>query len=186
MSGESINYRMTCNQCGQHIEFPAESEGATIPCPHCGKDLLLYRGVRAVGQAPATPAPLVYHQQPTPRRGGNTVVVLGFVACFIIILLMGGFICFQSFVIAKSKQSLKVASVALQQDTCINNLRQIDAAVNQFALEHGKTSGSDVTVDDLTPYLPKNVLPVCPSGGSYTIGKVGEIPKCSIAGHELP
>ena len=32
-----------CQQCGGHIEFPAEAAGTTTECPHCGKptDLLL-------------------------------------------------------------------------------------------------------------------------------------------------
>ncbi len=32
-----------CQQCGDHIEFPAEAAGTTTECPHCGKptELLL-------------------------------------------------------------------------------------------------------------------------------------------------
>ena len=32
-----------CQQCGEHIEFPAEAAGTTTECPHCGKptELLL-------------------------------------------------------------------------------------------------------------------------------------------------
>src|SRR6185369_4311221 len=32
-----------CQQCGGHVEFPAEAAGTSIECPHCGKatDLLL-------------------------------------------------------------------------------------------------------------------------------------------------
>ena len=35
--------RMVCNQCGGQVAFPEESEGATVPCPHCGINILLYR-----------------------------------------------------------------------------------------------------------------------------------------------
>jgi hypothetical protein len=28
--------KCNCNQCGGHIEFPADGIGMTIPCPHCG------------------------------------------------------------------------------------------------------------------------------------------------------
>jgi len=73
-----------------------------------------------------------------------------------------------------------------QRNTCINNLRQIDAAKNQWALEHGATTGTAVTEDDIKPYLAGGRMPVCPSGGTYTIGKVGENPTCSIPGHVLP
>lgn len=54
--GEAVYVKMTCPKCGGSVEFPEESEGTTVLCPHCGKDLFLYRGVRAVG-ATAAPAP---------------------------------------------------------------------------------------------------------------------------------
>jgi Icc-related predicted phosphoesterase len=39
-------------------------------------------------------------------------------------------------------------------NACINNLRQIDAGANQFALENHKTNGEAINFpDDLTPYV---------------------------------
>ena len=73
-----------------------------------------------------------------------------------------------------------------QRNACINNLRQIDAAKNEFALEKGKANGTVVTEDDIKPYIMGGTFPTCPSGGKYTIGKVGETPTCSIPGHALP
>ena len=82
--------------------------------------------------------------------------------------------------------SFTAARTTAQQNACINNLRQIDAAKNQFALEKGKKNGDAITEADITPYIRGGVLPKCPSGGTYTIGKVGENPTCSIPGHVLP
>jgi outer membrane lipoprotein-sorting protein len=82
-----------------------------------------------------------------------------------------------------------VARANSQRNACINNLRQIDAAKNQWALENRKTSGTPVTEADIKPYIKLDAngnLPKCPSGGKYTIGKVGETPTCSIPGHVLP
>jgi outer membrane lipoprotein-sorting protein len=76
-----------------------------------------------------------------------------------------------------------------QRNACINNLRQIDGAKNEFALEKGKKNGDPVTEADIKPYIKLDAngnLPKCPAGGTYTIGKVGELPTCSIAGHALP
>ena len=76
-----------------------------------------------------------------------------------------------------------------QRNACINNLRQIDAAKQEWALEKGKPNGTVVTEADIKPYIkldPNGNLPKCPSGGKYTIGKVGELPTCSIPGHALP
>ena len=80
------------------------------------------------------------------------------------------------------------ARATAQQNACINNLRQIDAAKNQWALEKGKKNGDVCTADDLKPYirLVNGELPKCPQGGTYTIGAVGESPTCSIPGHKLP
>lgn len=85
-----------------------------------------------------------------------------------------------------TRSPIATARATSQRNVCINNLRQIDAAKNQFALEKGKANGDPVTEADITPYLRGGVLPKCPSGGTYTIGKVGENPTCSIPGHELP
>jgi hypothetical protein len=82
--------------------------------------------------------------------------------------------------------SAALSTEARQRNACINNLRQIDAAKNQWALEKGKANGTAVTEADITPYIQGGVLPKCPAGGKYTIGKVGENPTCSIPGHELP
>ena len=80
------------------------------------------------------------------------------------------------------------ARATAQLNGCINNLRQLDAAKAQWALEKGKKTGDVCTEDDLKPYirLVGGQLPKCPQGGTYTIGPVGEPPTCSIPGHKLP
>jgi len=73
---------------------------------------------------------------------------------------------------------------------CINNLRQIDVAVQQFALEKGKTNGEAINYpDDLTPYIKLNSngkIPPCPQGGIYSIKKVGDVPTCSLGTNVIP
>ena len=71
------------------------------------------------------------------------------------------------------------------QNACINNLRQIDAAKQQWALQNSKSAGDVPTEADLKPFLKDGVFPVCPSGGTYTIGAVSNSPTCSIPGHQL-
>jgi len=77
-------------------------------------------------------------------------------------------------------------SPAAQLNACINNLRQIDAAKQQWALENDKTADAIPSAQDLLPYLSNMVFPVCPSGGTYTINAVGVPPTCSVPGHVLP
>ena len=76
-----------------------------------------------------------------------------------------------------------------ERNACINNLRQIDAAKNQWALENNKTVGAVPTAQDIAPYVKLDAngnISGCPSGGTYTIGAVGVPPTCSIPGHVLP
>lgn len=78
-----------------------------------------------------------------------------------------------------------------QMNACINNLRQIDAAKQEWALENNQQSTNTPTQADLThlrnnQYFKNNQFPTCPAGGTYTIGSVGEAPTCSIPKHELP
>lgn len=76
-----------------------------------------------------------------------------------------------------------------QMNACINNLRQIDGAKNEWALEKNKETGTPVTEADIKPYIKPDAsgnLPKCPAGGIYIIGKVGEPPTCSVPGHKLP
>jgi hypothetical protein len=85
------------------------------------------------------------------------------------------------------KQRLALAGAAvINQNTCINNLRQIDAAKQQWALENNRNDDDIPTAKDLLPYLKNGVFPVCPAGGKYSINAVGELPTCSIPGHALP
>jgi chromosome segregation ATPase len=77
-------------------------------------------------------------------------------------------------------------SPAAQLNACINNLREIDAAKQQWALEYQKTADAIPSVQDLLPYLSNLVFPICPSGGTYAINAVGVPPTCSVPGHVLP
>ena len=75
---------------------------------------------------------------------------------------------------------------AAQRNICINNLRQIDAAKQQWALENSKTDDAIPTALELLPFLQDNQFPMCPSGGTYTINAVAVPPACSVPGHALP
>src|ERR1700690_3863879 len=71
---------------------------------------------------------------------------------------------------------------------CVSHLEQIDIAKNQWALENHKTTNDVPTWNDLRLYFPSwmslsNGSPVCPEGGTYTLGRVGVPPTCSIGGY---
>jgi len=67
---------------------------------------------------------------------------------------------------------------------CISNLRQIDGAQEQWALENKAKLGDAVSAKDVALFI-KGGMPHCPDGGVYTIGAVGAAPRCSIPAHSL-
>ena len=74
-----------------------------------------------------------------------------------------------------------------QANACINNLRQIDGAKQQWALENQKDADAVPMTFDLDKYLTQGFAGLkCPAGGTYTIKAVGENPECSIPEHRLP
>jgi hypothetical protein len=69
---------------------------------------------------------------------------------------------------------------------CINNLRQIDGAKEQWMLEHKKNLTNTPTWNDLIDtngYLRE--VPKCPANGTYTIGNMSTKPRCNITDHTL-
>src|SRR5438094_529661 len=56
------------------------------------------------------------------------------------------------------------ARTTAQMNACINNLRQVDAAIQQWALENNAGAAATVTAANITPYLGR--------GASGSIGSV--------------
>ena len=81
------------------------------------------------------------------------------------------------------------ARTASQQNTCIDNLRMLDGAIQQWALENGAGPTTPVTAGNIQPYLGRGLigaLPYCPLdpnkpkafATSYTIANAGSAPVC--------
>lgn len=70
------------------------------------------------------------------------------------------------------------------RNACINNLRRIDGAKEQWALEHKKEAGDLIVISEIYEYV-KGGHPRCPTDGTYRYGKLGDAPLCSIKGHTL-
>jgi len=75
---------------------------------------------------------------------------------------------------------------ASRNSACVNNLRLIDHAKQQWAVENNKADTDVPTVMNLAKYLKGGHMPHCPEGGTYSINAVGEAPTCSHPGHKLP
>lgn len=77
------------------------------------------------------------------------------------------------------------ARAVSQASACINNLRQIDDAASEFAIENNKGTGDAISYPrDLKPYIrlnSANRIPRCPAGGRYHINAVGTPPVCTLS-----
>ena len=110
----------------------------------------------------------------TSQRGGFTLVEIMIVVAIIGLLAA---IAIPNFVRARN---------TTQRNSCINQLRQIDGAKHQWALENRQTDTSTPNEDDLKVYVRGLRFPTCPTRGSYTIGNMITDPTCTRATHVLP
>jgi hypothetical protein len=70
-------------------------------------------------------------------------------------------------------------------ETCATNLRQIDGAIQQWALANKRSGTNTVSLADpeVLRYLRGSVLPVCRDGGTYLAPRtIAKEPVCSIHG----
>ena len=74
----------------------------------------------------------------------------------------------------------------IAQKTCLNNMRLIDDAKQEWAADYQKLPAAVPVAKNLLPYLKDGVFPECPGGGVYSINAVDEVPTCLIPGHALP
>jgi hypothetical protein len=79
----------------------------------------------------------------------------------------------------------RLAKSKAQTNSCVKNLRQIDGAIQQWALENSQAPESVPTEGELAVYLTDGVYPKCPGGGIYRLAPVNASPTCTIPGHTL-
>jgi competence protein ComGC len=123
------------------------------------------------------------------KRSGGTLAGQGLAIAGLVTGYIG--IAFAIFVIPMM-MAIAIPNFVKARDTalmngCINNLRQLDTAKQQWALENKKQPTDVPTESSLVPYLKSKdgQMLKCPAGGEYKINAVGEQPSCSIPKHKL-
>jgi len=71
------------------------------------------------------------------------------------------------------------AREAAQLNTCLANLRQIDGAKDQWAIENGKSTDDPANKGEVLTYL-RGAEPKCPVGdAAYDFTEIGHLAKCT-------
>lgn len=115
------------------------------------------------------------------RRGFTLVEIM------IVVLIIGILVSIAVPNFVKARESARSRS-------CIQNLRQIDSAINQWAMTNNipATHSGAVIISDLCRddtgwgqrYLKS--MPICPAGGTYANPLLSQTPTCSIGTSASP
>lgn len=119
-----------------------------------------------------TPAP-VYEPSKWRRRRGSRLAFYGILS----LILLG--------ILAIAIPNFFRARTVSCTNSCIANLKQLDGAKQQWALENKRAATDVPTVEEVSAFLKGGQLPECPEAGNYTLNAVAEDPTCSVPSHSL-
>jgi prepilin-type N-terminal cleavage/methylation domain-containing protein len=129
--------------------------------------------VKNVGTTTNKQANRELNRQPTwTSTGGRSGFTLIEIVVVVTLLTVLALIAIPNFISARKDAA---------KNSCINNIKEISYATEQWALEKKKGLNAQVTFDDISPYLKGSIT--CPAGGktfddSYQVSIVANEPTC--------
>jgi len=141
-----------CPHCGTQTEVSDEYAGQTGPCSQCGKSVTI-----PLPYAPAQYAP----RQKSSSKGPTLVIVL--VVALGVMVVCGGILA------AWLLPVVQAARGAARRAACVNNMRQIGLAMQNYHAVHGSFPPAYSTDEDGNPLHSWRVLilPYLGEGGIY-------------------
>src|SRR5438270_99292 len=109
--------------------------------------------------------------QPRRQRRGFTLVEI-----MIVVLIMAT-------LLAVAMPQFQAAGRRARATACQRNLKEIMCAKERWAMDNNRGPLDTPSMTELAvPGVYMKGTPVCPSGGTYTVGRLDEIPACSVGG----
>src|SRR5262245_52322413 len=107
------------------------------------------------------------------RKGPSFVFVISILTVF----ALGALVAIPNFIRARTPAS---------KCSCTANIKQLDGAKATWALEKHKTNTDTPAMTDIIgPPAYIRDAPVCPLGGQYILGRVEQMPRCTVPEHFL-
>jgi hypothetical protein len=101
-------------------------------------------------------------------------LILGYVQIGLMVVMIPLMAAIAFPAIAKAKERAERAG-------CVNNMRQIELAKEQWALQENRADRSGVDTNGVNQFIG-GATPICPAGGTYEYSPVGVDPTCSVHG----
>ncbi len=85
--------------------------------------------------------------------------------------------------LAVAVPAFQKAGLKSRASTCVQNLKQLHGAKERWAMDYNQGPLDTPSMTDLAgPDTYLKVTPLCPTGGTYTLGNMNTVPVCSIGG----
>ena len=119
------------------------------------------------------------NQIQVPQHSSGMPWVIG---CLVVAVVIPMVVAVLGLLAAIAIPSFVKARQTSQENVCINNMRQIDSAKEQWAMQANANAGAVAGAAEISPYLMGGVIPACPAAGTYTLHVIAQEPECSTHG----